>query len=177
MLITCWYLCCFPVSWALWFAISCCLVSHRSASSPLTFFMIPSLTLCLCFLFRSCPIPPQSAIFGISHAAHAGQYADVVLTLLHSLIKHDGSTHTHTHTYIYIHIYILTLGQNQTAVIKISCLAMLGNYREVKFLVFVQLQRKNHDTMVHSIPHDGKAPLSNQWRSFMQRLFLPKSLP
>ena len=36
MLITCWYLC-FPVSRALWFAICCrCLVSHCSASSPLT---------------------------------------------------------------------------------------------------------------------------------------------
>ena len=145
MLITCWYLCCFPVSRALWFAISCCLVSHRSASSPLTFVMIPSLALCICFLFWSCPIPST-----ISHLWNqpcrtrrcSRQYADVVLTLLHSFIKHDGSAHTHTHTYIYIHIYILTLAQNQIAVIKISCLAMLGNYREVKFLVFVQFLRR-----------------------------------
>jgi len=46
--------------------------------SPLSIisFVIPSLTLCLCFLFQSCLLlrwsPPQSAIFGISHAAHAG---------------------------------------------------------------------------------------------------------
>jgi len=66
MLITCWYLC-FPVSQAPWFAIRCCcLVSHRLASFPLTFFMIPSFTLCLCFLFWSCLLlcwsPPQSAM-------------------------------------------------------------------------------------------------------------------
>ena len=76
MLITCWHLC-FPVSRALWFAIhSRCLASRRSASSPLTFFMIPSLALCPCFLFQSCLLfrwsPPQSAIFGISHAARTG---------------------------------------------------------------------------------------------------------
>ena len=54
MLITCWYLC-FPVSRALWFAIRCrCSVRRRSASTPLTFFMILSLALCLCFLFQSC---------------------------------------------------------------------------------------------------------------------------
>ena len=63
----------------LWFAIRCrCLASRRSAWSPLTFFMVPSLAL---FLFRSClpyadPVLNQpsleSAIFGISHAACAG---------------------------------------------------------------------------------------------------------
>ena len=48
-------------------AIRChCLASHHLTSSPLTFLMIPSLALCLCFLFRSCLLfrwsPPQSAI-------------------------------------------------------------------------------------------------------------------
>jgi len=43
--------------------------------TTLTFFMIPSLVLCLCFLFWSCLLlhwsPPQSAIFRISHSASA----------------------------------------------------------------------------------------------------------
>ena len=78
MLITCWYLC-FQVSRALWFAIRCrCSLSRRSASFPLTFFMILSLALCLCFLFpvlflsAFTLISSAQSIFGISHAARAG---------------------------------------------------------------------------------------------------------
>ena len=52
------------------------------------------------------------------------QYADAVLTLLCSFIKRDGMR---TYICIYIYIYIQTLAQNRTAVIKISCLATLGN--------------------------------------------------
>ena len=132
MLITCWYLC-FPVSRALCFAIRCCcLVSCHSASSPLAFFMILSLALWLCFLFRSCLlfklIPSTiSHLWNQPCPAHqwSQQYADAVLTLLRSFIEHDGSAHI----YIYIYIHIQMLAQNQTAVIKISCLATLGNYR------------------------------------------------
>jgi len=35
---------------------------------------------------------------------------------------------TEVRTYIYIYTYIQTLAQNRTAVIKISCLATLGNH-------------------------------------------------
>ena len=52
--------------------------------------------------------------------------ADALLTLLRSFIKRDISAHIHIYIYIYIHIQ--TLAQNRTAVIKISCLATLGNY-------------------------------------------------
>ena len=62
MLITYWYLC-FPVSWALWFAIrGHRWASHHSASSPFTFFMIPSLALSLCFLFWSCLLLRRSSL-------------------------------------------------------------------------------------------------------------------
>ena len=130
MLITCWYLC-FPVSRALCFSIRCrCLVSRRSASSPLAFFMILSLTLCLCFIFWSCllfTLIPSTTSHLWNQPCRtrrcSQQYADVVLTLLHFLIEQDGSAH------MYIYIYIQTLAQNRTAVIKISCLATLGNYR------------------------------------------------
>jgi len=125
MLITCWYLC-FPVSQALCFAIHCrCLASRCLASSPLAFFMILSLTLCLCFLFRSCllfTLIPST----ISHLWNqpcrarwcSRQYADAVLTLLCSFIERDGSAHIY-YIYIYIYIHIQTLAQNRTAVIKI----------------------------------------------------------
>ena len=101
MLITCWYLC-FPVSWALWFAIRCCcLASHRSASSPLTCVM-----LCLCFLFWSCLLlcwsPPQSAILE----------SVMLLALVLATIRRCGTNFItflyevwHTHTYIYIYTY------------------------------------------------------------------------
>jgi len=54
------------------------------------------------------------------------QYVDTLLTLLHSFIRRDGSAHI-LYIYIYIYICIRTLAQNRTAVIKICCLATLGN--------------------------------------------------
>jgi len=52
-----------------------------------------------------------------STRANALQYVDAILTLLHSFIKHGrGCAHTK-----------LMLAQYQAAVVKISCLAMLGN--------------------------------------------------
>ena len=119
MLITCWYLC-FPFSRALWFAIHCrCLARRCSASSPLTFFMIPSLALYLIFLFRVCllfTLIPSTISHLWNQTCRARwclrQYADAVITLLGSFIKRDGS----------IYVYIQTLAQNWTAIIKISCL-------------------------------------------------------
>ena len=103
MLITCWYLC-FPVSWALWFAIlCCCLVSCRSASLD---FLYDSFTHALPLL--SFPVLSAFTLIPstISHLWNQPcrtclWYAVVVLTLLRSFIKRDGSTHTHI--YIYIH--------------------------------------------------------------------------
>jgi len=54
---------------------------------------------------------------------NALQYVDVILILLDSFIKHDRSW---THI---LRIYIQTLGHYQTAIVKITCLAMLSNYR------------------------------------------------
>ena len=108
-------------------AIRChCLASHRSASSPLTFFMIPSLALRLCFLFRSCLLlcwsPPQSFIFGISHAVHTGAHNN---TRMHYNFIAFFYKAWRKCTHIYV--YIQTLAQIRTAVIKISCLATLSN--------------------------------------------------
>ena len=83
MLITCWYLC-FPVSRALWFAIRCrCSASRRSASSPspLTFFMIPSLVLCLCFLFQSCLLLRWSPLHNQPSLESAMPRAPVLATI------------------------------------------------------------------------------------------------
>ena len=51
---------------------------------------------------------------------NASQYTDVTLTSLHPFIKCDGSC-------AHICIYIQTLAQYQTAVVKVTCLATLGN--------------------------------------------------
>jgi len=107
----------------IWFAICChCLVSRHSASSPLTLWFLHSCSASAFFSSLSAfTLIPST----ISHLWNqpcraqqcSRQYTDAVLTLLRSFIKCDGSAHTHT--YIYIH---------WTAVIKISCLATLGNY-------------------------------------------------
>ena len=121
ILITCWYLC-FPVSQALWFAIRCCcLVGCHSASSPLTFSMIPSLTLCLCSLHNQLSLESAIPRAPVIHRCSTN--------FICSFIKHDGSAHI----YIYIYTYIQMLAQNQTAVIKISCLATLGNEPDNKW--------------------------------------------
>ena len=108
------------------------LVSRHLASSPLTFFMIPSLPLCLYFLFRSCLLlrwsrwsPPQSAILESAMprapvlATTRGCGANFI-AFHYNAWRKCAHTHTHTHIYIYIYIYIQTLPQNRTAVINIS---------------------------------------------------------
>ena len=123
MLITCWYLC-FPVSRALWFAIRCrCLASRCSASSPLTFFMIPSLVLCLCSLF-----PVLSAftliLSTISHLWNQPSRARSC-----SLSRHIHGCVTNFIAFLYIYIYIHTNASSES-----NCrhqdelLATLGNY-------------------------------------------------
>ena len=131
MLIAYWYLC-FPVSWALCFTIRCrFLVSRRSASSPLAFFMIPLLALCLCFLFWSCllfTLIPSTISHLWNQPCRARrclrQYADAALTLLRSFIKCDRSAH----------IYVLVNPPFFTVCVPIKCLL-------VCFIVLLPLKK------------------------------------
>ena len=128
MLIACWYLC-FPVSRALWFAIGCrCSVSRRSASSPLTFVMILSLALCLCFLFQSCLHLRWSPLHNQKSLESAMPRAPVLATIHGCVTNFIAFLYKVERKCAHIYIYIQTLAQNRTAVIKISCLATLGNY-------------------------------------------------
>ena len=144
MLITCWYI---PLFSSFMGAVVChtLLLFGKSPLSIMSFdFLYNSLTRALPLL--SFPVLSAFTLIPstISHlwnqSCHvcwcSRQYADVVLTLLRSFIKHDGSahTHTHTHTHTHIYIYIQTLAQNQTAVIKVSCLITLGNYQALSYL-------------------------------------------
>ena len=132
MLITCWYMVGLPFMGSV--------VCHtfplfgKSTLGIISFdFLYDSFTRALPLLSFSVALPLLSfmvlSVFTlipstISRARHCSrQYADAVLTLLRSFIKRSGSAHM----YIYIYIYIQTLAQNRTAVIKISCLATLGN--------------------------------------------------
>jgi len=128
MLFTCWYLC------FQFHGLCGCHTLPLFGKSPLGIisfdFLYDSFTRTLTLLYfpvlaAFTPIPST-----ISHLWNqpccvcwcSQQYADVILTLLRSFIKRDSDVHTHT----YIYTYIQTLAQNWTAIIKISCLAMLG---------------------------------------------------
>ena len=137
MLITCWYMVGLPFTGSVRFAIRCrCLVSRRSASSPLTFFMIPSLALCPCFLLQSClffadPVhnQPRAPLLKIIRGCGTNFIAFLsnFIAFFYNASVTGGRKCAHIYIYIYIYIYIQTLAQNWTAVIKISCLATLGN--------------------------------------------------
>jgi len=137
MLITCWYLC-FPVSWALWFAICCrCLASRRSVSSPLTLWFLHSHSASAFFSDLVCyyadPLHNQPSLeSAILCGRCSQQYTDAVLTLLHSFIKRDGSVHIYIYIYIHTYIHTYKLAQNRTAVIKIS-------YKQLFLLCLLQL--------------------------------------
>ena len=70
---------------------------------PLPFFF-PGLV-----CFYADPLHNQPSWNQPCHARRCSrQLADVVLTLLRSIIMRDGSAHTHTHTHTYIYIYTYT---------------------------------------------------------------------
>ena len=123
----CWYLC-FPVSRALWFSIRChCLESCHSASSPLWF--LHSRSACAFFsglvCFYADPLHNQPSL--LSAMPHAPALTTIHRCGTNFIAFLYTEVPTYTYIYMYIIIYIQILAQNQTAVIKTSCLAMLGN--------------------------------------------------
>ena len=123
MFITCWYLC-FPVSQVV------CHAFPFFWQVATRHYLYDSFTRALPLLsfpfFSTFMLIPST----ISHLWNqpcracrcSRQYTDAVLTLLHFFTKRNGSAG------IYIYICIQMLAQNRTAVIKISCLTMFGNY-------------------------------------------------
>ena len=134
ILITCWYLC-FPVSQALWFAIRCCcLVGCHSASSPLTYSMIPSLTLCLCSLHNQPSLESAIPRAPVIHRCSTN--------FICSFIKHDGSAHIYI--YIYTHTYKcqlrIRLPSSRLVALLHSAMNLTTNGNEVSFIVVTHAQ-------------------------------------
>ena len=63
-----------------------------------------------------------------SHSAHQCTTICECDTSFIAFLYKARQSNAHTHTHVYIYIYIPTLAQYQTAIVRFTCLAMLGNY-------------------------------------------------